>query len=235
MCSIKQNLVQVTRQISVAAEKCGRDEQSVTLMAVSKTKPISDIEAAVAAGHTCFGENYVQEGVEKVQYFNEKHPSLDWHFIGPIQSNKTRLIAEHFGWVHTIDRFKTAKRLSDQRPEDMPPLQVLIQVNTSGEESKSGIPLDEVESLARDIDALPRITLRGLMCIPQPESDYDRQMSAFAPLSALFTEMQVTRDNFDTLSMGMSGDLEAAVASGSTMVRIGTAVFGARDYSNKES
>ncbi|MFD2178724.1 YggS family pyridoxal phosphate-dependent enzyme [Veronia pacifica] len=235
MCSIKQNLLQVTDQINVAARKCGRDEQTITLMAVSKTKPASDIEQAVEAGHRCFGENYVQEGVEKVQYFNTKELTLDWHFIGPIQSNKSRLIAEHFGWVHTIDRLKIAKRLSDQRPDTMPPLQVLIQVNTSGEASKAGVSLEEVEALAEQIDSLSGLILRGLMCIPQPESDYQRQMEAFAPLSALFNKMRSSRDSFDTLSMGMSGDLDAAIASGSTMVRIGTAIFGARDYSNKNS
>ncbi|OEE64271.1 YggS family pyridoxal phosphate enzyme [Enterovibrio norvegicus FF-454] len=233
MCSIKQNLEQVTRQIDNAAQKCGRDAAGVQLLAVSKTKPIEAIAHATAAGHRQFGENYVQEGVDKILHFRPLHSDLEWHFIGPIQSNKTRLIAEHFDWVHSVDRSKVARRLSEQRPDDMPPLQVLIQINTSGEASKSGTDFEEVKALADEIDQLPHLTLRGLMCIPQPESDHDAQMVAFAPLVALFEEMKATRPHFDTLSMGMSGDMDAAIASGSTMVRIGTALFGARDYSNR--
>lgn len=234
MCSIRQNLEQVTRQIDSAAQKCGRDASGVQLLAVSKTKPIAAVADAVAAGQTRFGENYVQEGVEKITHFRALHPDLEWHFIGPIQSNKTRPIAEHFDWVHSIDRSKIAKRLSEQRPNELPPLQVLIQVNTSGEESKSGTGFDEVKALAAEIDALPNLTLRGLMCIPQPEDDHHKQLEAFAPLSALFKEMQTSRPMFDTLSMGMSGDMDAAIASGSTMVRIGTAIFGARDYGQRQ-
>ncbi|MBV7297830.1 YggS family pyridoxal phosphate-dependent enzyme [Enterovibrio paralichthyis] len=233
MCSIRQNLEQVTSQIDSAAQKCGRDASGVQLLAVSKTKPIEAIAEAVAAGQTRFGENYVQEGVEKITHFRAHHPELEWHFIGPIQSNKTRPVAEHFDWVHSVDRSKIAKRLSEQRPDSLPPLQVLIQVNTSGEESKSGTGFDDVKTLAAEIDAMPNLTLRGLMCIPQPEDDHQKQLAAFAPLSALFKEMQATRPAFDTLSMGMSGDMDAAIASGSTMVRIGTAIFGARDYSKR--
>ncbi|NGN98119.1 YggS family pyridoxal phosphate-dependent enzyme [Grimontia sp. S25] len=234
MCSIKQNLEQVTSQIDSAAQKCGRDASGVQLLAVSKTKPIGAIADAVEAGHTLFGENYVQEGVEKITHFSAIHPNLEWHFIGPIQSNKTRPIAEHFDWVHSIDRSKIAQRLSDQRPDELAPLQVLIQVNTSGETSKSGTGFEEVKTLADEIDALPNLALRGLMCIPQPEDDHQKQLEAFAPLSALFEEMKAGRPQFDTLSMGMSGDMDAAIASGSTMVRIGTAIFGARDYSNRK-
>lgn len=233
MCSIRQNLEQVTSQIDSAAQKCGRDASGVQLLAVSKTKPIEAIAEAVAAGQTRFGENYVQEGVEKITHFRAHHPELEWHFIGPIQSNKTRPVAEHFDWVHSVDRSKIAKRLSEQRPDSLPPLQVLIQVNTSGEESKSGTGFDDVKTLAAEIDAMPNLTLRGLMCIPQPEDDHQKQLAAFAPLSALFKEMQATWPAFDTLSMGMSGDMDAAIASGSTMVRIGTAIFGARDYSKR--
>ncbi|MDD1782338.1 YggS family pyridoxal phosphate-dependent enzyme [Enterovibrio sp. ZSDZ35] len=233
MCSIKQNLEQVTSQIDSAAQKCGRDASGVQLLAVSKTKPIEAIAEAIEAGHRQFGENYVQEGVEKIAHFCETHPDLEWHFIGPIQSNKTKPIAESFDWVHSVDRVKIARRLSEQRPNNMPPLQVLIQINTSGEDSKSGTGFDDVRELAAEIDALPGITLRGLMCIPQPESDDAKQREAFAPISALFEEMKASRPAFDTLSMGMSGDMDAAIASGSTMVRIGTAIFGARDYSNR--
>lgn len=234
MCSIRQNLEQVTSQIDSAAQKCGRNASSVQLLAVSKTKPIEAIADAVEAGQTRFGENYVQEGVEKITHFREIHPHLEWHFIGPIQSNKTRLIAEHFDWVHSIDRSKVARRLSEQRPTGMPPLQVLIQVNTSGEASKSGTGFDDAKALAEEIDTLPNLTLRGLMCIPQPEEDHQKQLDAFAPLSALFEAMKAGRPDFDTLSMGMSGDMDAAIASGSTMVRIGTAIFGARDYSKRQ-
>ncbi|WP_158175130.1 YggS family pyridoxal phosphate-dependent enzyme [Grimontia hollisae] len=234
MCSIRQNLEQVTSQIDSAAQKCGRNASAVQLLAVSKTKPIEAIADAVEAGQTRFGENYVQEGVDKITHFRDIHPHLEWHFIGPIQSNKTRLIAEHFDWVHSIDRSKVAHRLSEQRPADLPPLQALIQVNTSGEASKSGIGFDDVKALAEEIDALPNLTLRGLMCIPQPEEDHQKQLDAFAPLSALFETMKASRPDFDTLSMGMSGDMDAAIASGSTMVRIGTAIFGARDYSKRQ-
>ncbi|MEZ8029920.1 YggS family pyridoxal phosphate enzyme [Enterovibrio norvegicus] len=234
MCSIKQNLEQVTRQIDSAAQKCGRDASGVQLLAVSKTKPIDAIADAVGAGHRQFGENYVQEGVEKILHFREQSTPLEWHFIGPIQSNKTRPVAEHFDWVHSVDRSKVARRLSEQRPNDMPPLQVLIQINTSGESSKSGTQFEDVKALADEIDQLPNLELRGLMCIPQPEDDHDSQLAAFAPLSQLFEEMKASRPRFDTLSMGMSGDMDAAIASGSTMVRIGTAIFGARDYTNRQ-
>ncbi|KXF80133.1 YggS family pyridoxal phosphate-dependent enzyme [Enterovibrio coralii] len=234
MCSIKQNLEQVTSQIDSAAQKCGRDAFGVQLLAVSKTKPIEAIAEAIQAGLRQFGENYVQEGVEKIAHFKETQPDLEWHFIGPIQSNKTKPIAENFDWVHSIDRNKVARRLSEQRPADMKPLQVLIQINTSGETSKSGAGFEDVKALAAEIDALPNLTLRGLMCIPQPEDDHQKQLEAFAPLSALYEEMKASRPEFDTLSMGMSGDMDAAIASGSTMVRIGTAIFGARDYSNRQ-
>ncbi|MDD1791918.1 YggS family pyridoxal phosphate-dependent enzyme [Enterovibrio sp. ZSDZ42] len=233
MCSIRQNLEQVTSQIDNAAQKCGRDASGVQLLAVSKTKPIEAIAEAIEAGHRQFGENYVQEGVDKIIHFRPLQPDLEWHFIGPIQSNKTRPIAEHFDWVHSIDRSKVARRLSEQRPSNMLPLQVLIQINTSGEASKSGTGFDDVRALAEEIESMPHLTLRGLMCIPQPEDNYDAQIAAFAPLSALFEEMKASYSQFDTLSMGMSGDMDAAIASQSTMVRIGTALFGARDYSQR--
>ncbi|MDN2482128.1 YggS family pyridoxal phosphate-dependent enzyme [Vibrio astriarenae] len=235
MSSIQQNIELITSQIKSAEQKCGRARDSVQLLAVSKTKPNQAILEAAQAGHQLFGENYVQEGVDKVQFFNQNHPELaiEWHFIGPIQSNKTRHVAEHFAWVHTIDRAKTAQRLNDQRPEGMPPLQVLLQVNTSGESSKSGLDAEQVFELAELISRLPNLKLRGLMSIPANVTDYDSQLAAFTELAALKDRLHALYPSVDTLSMGMSGDMEAAIEAGSTIVRIGTAIFGARDYANK--
>ncbi|EHM49291.1 YggS family pyridoxal phosphate-dependent enzyme [Yokenella regensburgei] len=231
MNDIAHNLAQVRDKISAAAERCGRDSEEVTLLAVSKTKPASAIEEAITAGQLAFGENYVQEGVEKVRYFQQKgQQNLQWHFIGPLQSNKSRLVAEHFDWCHTVDRLKIATRLSEQRPAELPPLNVLIQVNISDEQSKSGIALDEVDALAESIAALPGITLRGLMAIPAPESEYVRQFAVAQQMAVAFAELKTRYPTVDTLSLGMSDDMEAAIAAGSTMVRIGTAIFGARDY-----
>lgn len=231
MNDIAHNLAQVRDKISAAAERCGRDSEEVTLLAVSKTKPASAIEEAIAAGQLAFGENYVQEGVDKVRYFQQKgQQNLQWHFIGPLQSNKSRLVAEHFDWCHTVDRLKIATRLSEQRPAGLPPLNVLIQVNISDEQSKSGIALDEVDALAESIAALPGITLRGLMAIPAPESEYVRQFAVAQQMAVAFAELKTRYPTVDTLSLGMSDDMEAAIAAGSTMVRIGTAIFGARDY-----
>ncbi|MCW8335730.1 YggS family pyridoxal phosphate-dependent enzyme [Vibrio paucivorans] len=235
MSSIQQNIEHITSQIESAQQKCGRPRDSVQLLAVSKTKPNEAILEAAQAGQRAFGENYVQEGVEKVQHFNQHHADIDieWHFIGPIQSNKTRHVAEHFAWVHTVDRAKTAQRLNDQRPEHMPAIQVLIQVNTSGEASKSGATDKEVFELAELISSLPNLTLRGLMSIPANVSDYQSQLSAFKQLAELKDKLAKQYPDIDTLSMGMSGDMDAAIEAGSTMVRIGTAIFGARDYSGK--
>ncbi|MGK0702925.1 YggS family pyridoxal phosphate-dependent enzyme [Yokenella regensburgei] len=231
MNDIAHNLAQVRDKISAAAERCGRDSEEVTLLAVSKTKPASAIEEAITAGQLAFGENYVQEGVDKVRYFQQKgQQNLQWHFIGPLQSNKSRLVAEHFDWCHTVDRLKIATRLSEQRPAELPPLNVLIQVNISDEQSKSGIALDEVDALAESIAALPGITLRGLMAIPAPESEYVRQFAVARQMAVAFAELKTRYPTVDTLSLGMSDDMEAAIAAGSTMVRIGTAIFGARDY-----
>nr|WP_086940313.1 YggS family pyridoxal phosphate-dependent enzyme [Thaumasiovibrio occultus] len=232
MTSIKQNIEQITHQIGLSAEKCGRCPDSVQLLAVSKTKPIVAIQEAIDAGQRHFGENYVQEGVEKVQHFQQQNreKGLNWHFIGPIQSNKTRLVAEHFDWVHSVDRLKIAQRLSDQRPSDKAPLQVLLQVNTSGESSKSGTDFDTVAELANAIAALPNLTLRGLMSIPERADDYASQLHAFQSLADALAKLQVTHPEMDTLSMGMSGDMTAAIEAGSTIVRIGTAIFGERDY-----
>ncbi|UIP28378.1 YggS family pyridoxal phosphate-dependent enzyme [Photobacterium sp. TLY01] len=233
MSSIKQNITQVTREIRQACEKCGRDTDSVQLLAVSKTKPVSAIAEAIAAGQRAFGENYVQEGVEKIQHFSQSDQTLVWHFIGPVQSNKTRPIAEHFDWVHSVDRLKIARRLSDQRPATLPPLKILLQVNTSGEASKSGVDFDQLAELAAEVAALPNIELRGLMSIPEKADDYTSQFQAFSALAKARDTLQqrLPQTRLDTLSIGMSGDMEAAVAAGSTMVRIGTAIFGARDYS----
>ncbi|EKO3549127.1 YggS family pyridoxal phosphate-dependent enzyme [Vibrio fluvialis] len=233
MSSIQQNLEHITSQIENAQQKCGRPRSSVQLLAVSKTKPVEAILEAAKAGQRAFGENYVQEGCDKVQFFAEHHPELDleWHFIGPLQSNKTRQIAEHFDWMHTIDRAKIAQRLSEQRPAHLPPLQVLIQVNTSGEASKSGISENDLFTLAELISGLPNLTLRGLMSIPENVPDYPSQLAAFRQLAALKDRLAEKYDGIDTLSMGMSGDMEAAIEAGSTIVRIGTAIFGQRDYS----
>ncbi|WIE03558.1 YggS family pyridoxal phosphate-dependent enzyme [Vibrio fluvialis] len=233
MSSIQQNLEHITSQIENAQQKCGRPRSSVQLLTVSKTKPVEAILEAAQAGQRAFGENYVQEGCDKVQFFAEHHPELDleWHFIGPLQSNKTRQIAEHFDWMHTIDRAKIAQRLSEQRPAHLPPLQVLIQVNTSGEASKSGISENDLFTLAELISGLPNLTLRGLMSIPENVPDYPSQLAAFRQLAALKDRLAEKYDGIDTLSMGMSGDMEAAIEAGSTIVRIGTAIFGQRDYS----
>lgn len=232
MSSIQQNIEQITSQIKSAQQKCGRSPNSVQLLAVSKTKPVEAILEAALAGQLAFGENYVQEGVNKIRYFAEHHPQLDleWHFIGPLQSNKTRLIAEHFDWMHTLDRAKIAQRLSEQRPAHKAPLQVLIQVNTSGETSKSGISEQALFPLAALISELPNLTLRGLMSIPENATDYAEQLVAFQRLADLQARLTERYPALDTLSMGMSGDMQAAIEAGSTMVRIGTAIFGQRDY-----
>ena len=231
MSDIARNLAQIKAKISAAALRCGRSSEEVTLLAVSKTKPESDIEQAIAAGQRAFGENYVQEGVEKIRHFADLGVSgLEWHFIGPLQSNKSRLVAEHFDWCHTVDRLRIATRLSDQRPKEMPPLNVLIQINISDEHSKSGIPLAALDELAGQIAELPGLTLRGLMAIPAPESSYERQFAVAQQMAVAFSALKHRYPHVDTLSLGMSDDMDAAIAAGSTMVRIGTAIFGARDY-----
>lgn len=231
MTSIKQNINQITIQIENSVQKCGRRPDSVQLLAVSKTKPIALLEQAITVGQRAFGENYVQEGVEKVQYFQKNHSetSLEWHFIGPIQSNKTRPIAEHFDWVHSVERLKIAQRLNEQRPVELGELNVLIQVNISSEQSKSGTTSDEVMELAAAINDMPNLTLRGLMSIPANVSNYDEQLAAFTQLASIQNQLRAQYPQVDTLSMGMSGDMDAAIEAGSTMVRIGTAIFGARD------
>ncbi|QDY42962.1 YggS family pyridoxal phosphate-dependent enzyme [Candidatus Pantoea soli] len=229
MTSIEHNLQQVRERIAAAAARCGRAPEEITLVAVSKTKPAGAIAEAIAAGQRVFGENYVQEGVEKVAAL-AAHPDVQWHFIGPLQSNKSRLVAEHFAWCHTVDRLRIAQRLSDQRPAHLPPLNVLIQVNISDEHSKSGIMLEAAGELAQQIAALPHLRLRGLMAIPAPEQDYARQLAVCQQMADAFRALQRDYPAVDTLSLGMSDDMDAAIAAGSTMVRIGTAIFGAREY-----
>lgn len=234
MNDIAHNLAQVRDKISAAAAQCGRAPEEVTLLAVSKTKPVSAVEEAINAGQRAFGENYVQEGVEKIRHFRHSGATaLQWHFIGPLQSNKSRLVAEHFDWCHTVDRLRIASRLSEQRPAGMAPLNVLIQVNISDEDSKSGIAPDAIDALAAEIAALPGIVLRGLMAIPAPESEYVRQFAVAQQMAVAFARLKAQYATVDTLSLGMSDDMEAAIAAGSTMVRIGTAIFGARDYTKQ--
>ncbi|WP_444437402.1 YggS family pyridoxal phosphate-dependent enzyme [Pseudomonas sp. A6] len=225
MSTIAENIAKVRERIREAEQACGRASGSVVLLAVSKTKPAADIREAHAAGLDDFGENYLQEALGKQVELADL--ALTWHFIGPIQSNKTRPIAEHFHWVHSVDRLKVAERLSAQRPADLPPLNVCLQVNVSGEDSKSGCAPEELPALARAVAALPNLKLRGLMAIPEPTEDVAAQRAAFARLRELLTALNL---GLDTLSMGMSHDLEAAIAEGATWVRIGTALFGARDY-----
>ncbi|MDG2939893.1 YggS family pyridoxal phosphate-dependent enzyme [Bisgaard Taxon 10/6] len=230
--TIRQNLEHIHQQIENACLAAGRNKSAVKLLAVSKTKPVTDIQAAIDAGQRAFGENYVQEGVEKIQFFVTKHPELEWHFIGPLQSNKTRLVAEHFDWMQTVDRAKIADRLNDQRPADKAPLNVLIQINISDEASKSGIRPEEMAALAKHIENRPHLRLRGLMAIPAPSDDIGEQEKALNAMKNLFEQLQALCPNqqIDTLSMGMTDDMASAIKCGSTMVRIGTAIFGARNY-----
>ena len=225
MSTIAENISTLAERIHNAAQASRRDPGSVGLLAVSKTKPASDLREAYAAGLRDFGENYLQEALGKQTELSDL--PLIWHFIGPIQSNKTRAIAENFAWVHSVDRLKIAQRLSEQRPADLPPLNICIQVNVSGEASKSGCTPEDLPALAQAISALPNLRLRGLMAIPEPTEDSDEQNAAFAAIRTLQDQLNLP---LDTLSMGMSHDLEAAIAQGATWVRIGTALFGARNY-----
>jgi pyridoxal phosphate enzyme (YggS family) len=221
MATISENLQVVRERMARAAQAARRAADSVTLLAVSKTHAAARIAEARAAGQRAFGENYVQEALQKMDAL----PGLEWHLIGPLQSNKTRLAAERFDWVHTLDRGKIAKRLSEQRPAGLPPLNVLIQVNVSGEASKSGLAPQDALSMAETVMRLPRLRLRGLMVIPEPTGDPSAQRARFRAAREIFERMG---PGLDTLSMGMSDDMEAAIAEGATMVRIGTAIFGPR-------
>ncbi|MBU3565110.1 YggS family pyridoxal phosphate-dependent enzyme [Polynucleobacter sp. MWH-HuK1] len=241
MNSIVVNLMQVRERIELAALAAKREPEEIELLAVSKTFTASAVEEAMHAGQSAFGENYVQEAVEKIQKLAKLRPWLVWHFIGPLQSNKTREVAEHFDWVHSVDRLKIAERLSTQRGEfpDLAPLQVCAQINVSEEDSKSGVSLAEVEALCNALTSLPNLVLRGLMAIPAPSPNIEQQRQAFAAVRECFLQIQAAHVGelgyqfFDTLSMGMSDDLEAAILEGSTMVRVGTAIFGKRDKINK--
>ena len=226
MISVTENLKLIRDLLAKSAVKAQRDPATVNLLAVSKKQPLTKILEAAEAGQRDFGENFVQEGLEKI----EKTASLDlvWHFIGHLQTNKTRSVAEHFDWVHTIDRLKTAKRLSRQRPAGKTPLNVCLQVNIDAEESKSGASPEAVPELARAVAELPNIRLRGLMCLPEEHSSPDAQREPFARLRKLAESLAADGLDIDTLSMGMSGDYESAIAEGATIVRIGTAVFGPR-------
>ena len=226
MQNIEKNLNEIHARIAAAALAAGRDPQSISLLAVSKKKPASDIRAAYRCGQSEFGENYLQEALQKIQELDDL--DICWHFIGAIQSNKTRSIAEAFDWVHCIERIKIAQRLSDQRPATMAPLNVCIQVNIDHESSKAGIDLADVPELAQAITGLPGIRLRGLMAIPAPRQDFDQQREVFAGLAAALVDLQQRGIDCDTLSMGMTQDMEAAIAAGSTLIRIGTAIFGER-------
>lgn len=225
MSTIAENIAKVGERIRAAAQASGRDLDHIGLLAVSKTKPAAAVREAYAAGIRDFGENYLQEALEKQAELSEL--PLIWHFIGPIQSNKTKPIAEHFAWVHSVDRLKIAQRLSEQRPTDLPPLNICLQVNVSAEDSKSGCAPAELAALAQAVSQLPNLRLRGLMAIPEPTDDVAAQRAAFARLRELRDGLPLP---LDTLSMGMSHDLDAAIAEGATWVRIGTALFGARDY-----
>ena len=226
MSELQNNLTALLAAREKAANENKRCANNILLLAVSKKQPSAAIREFYGAGLTAFGENYVQEALDKQEEL--KDLEIDWHFIGPIQSNKTRDIANAFSWVHSVDRAKIAQRLAAQRKADLPPLNVCVQVNLSGEDSKSGVALAEVEALCRLISTLPTLRLRGLMAIPEALASYEQQRACFAPLKAEFVRLQSQFPSLDTLSIGMSGDFEAAIAEGSTLVRIGTALFGQR-------
>jgi len=225
---ISENILQVRARLAAACAAAQRPVNDVALLAVSKFQPVSAVLEAHQAGQREFGENYVQEALDKIAATSEWRAELVWHLIGPLQSNKTRVVAENFDWVHSVDRLKIAQRLSEQRPGHLPPLNICLQVNVSGEASKSGISPDELPALAQAVSALPGVRLRGLMSIPEPLEGLDAQRAPHALLRRWMAELQAQGLALDTLSMGMSADLEAAVLEGATLVRVGTALFGAR-------
>ena len=232
MSVISNNLQAVHAAITAAALAVSRQPQEVLLLAVSKTFDATVVLEAAAAGQRAFGENYLQEALDKIAAVQLAQPQLqlEWHFIGPIQSNKTRPIAESFDWVHSVEREKIARRLSDQRPDDLPPLNICLQVNISGEASKSGVPASEALAVAQAIAVMPRLCLRGLMAIPEPTTVVAEQRAAFRQLHTLFEQCRAAGLPMDTLSMGMSSDMPSAIAEGATIVRVGSAIFGARTY-----
>jgi pyridoxal phosphate enzyme (YggS family) len=229
MNSLPEKLTRIRDRIEAAARAAARSPEEITLIGVSKRQSAEAIRALFEAGQQAFGENYLQEALDKQTSLTDL--AIEWHFIGPIQSNKTRSIAEHFDWVHSVDRLKIAQRLSEQRPADRSPVNVCLQVNLDAEASKSGVAPEELEELAGQVAHLPRVALRGLMAIPAPRADYADQLAAFNQLRNLLEHLRTkpALQSLDTLSMGMSGDLEAAIAAGATMVRIGTDLFGARE------
>ncbi len=232
MTAILSNLQATREAVAKATIEAHRAVGDVHLLAVSKTFPAAAVREAFQGGQRAFGENYLQEALDKMALLNDL--PLEWHFIGPIQSNKTRPIAEHFAWVHGVDRLKVAQRLSEQRPATMPPLNICLQVNVSGEESKSGVAMNEAAQLAQEVSRLPRLKLRGLMSIPAPASGETEQRVAFAKMRVLLQELNQQGSSLDTLSMGMSHDFPAAIKEGATIVRIGTAIFGTRDYGGQK-
>ena len=228
MAMIADKIAQVRARIARACAGAGRDVQSVTLLCVGKTVPPAALREAFEAGERCFGENFVQEGIDKIAALADLRQAIEWHLIGPLQSNKTRVVAEQFEWVHSIDRLKTAQRLSQQRPAHLAPLQVCLQVNISAQASKSGVAPADLAGLAHAVAGLPRLRLRGLMAIPEPAADSERRRAPYRALRGLRDALGASGLALDTLSMGMSDDLEAAIAEGATLVRIGSAIFGAR-------
>ena len=228
MATISSNIQQVRARIAQACDGARRPVQSVTLLCVSKTFGPDAVRAAHAAGERCFGENYVQEALDKIAALADLRAAIEWHLIGPLQSNKTRVVAEQFDWVHSVDRLKIAQRLSEQRPAHLPPLQLCLQVNISGEASKSGLAPAEVPAAAQAVAALPRVVLRGLMAIPEPAGDLAAQRAPHHALHELLDRLRAQGMPLDTLSMGMSADLDAAILEGATIVRVGTAIFGGR-------
>ncbi|MGR6035786.1 MAG: YggS family pyridoxal phosphate-dependent enzyme [Candidatus Nitrosoglobus sp.] len=230
MAPIEQQLAQVHTRIAQAEQRFGRPAGSVTLIAATKTCSVAAIRTAAAYGQHAFGENYLQEALPKIRELESEN--FQWHFIGPIQSNKTRDIATHFDWVHSVDRLKVAQRLSQQRPPELEPLNICLQVNISNEDSKSGVIPEELAKLAREVAEIPRLSLRGLMTLPAISSDFEEQRRPFRALHQLWSELRQMGLELDTLSIGMSDDLEAAIAEGATLVRVGTAIFGSRPQKN---
>jgi len=224
---INRNIAELRQRICQIAQDCGRKPEEITLLAVSKTQPATAIRAAARHGCQAIGENYIQEAVDKQADLTDL--SLQWHCIGPIQSNKTRLVAEHFDWVHTVDRLKIARRLSEQRPNHLPPLQVCLQLNIDREPQKAGLTPEALGELAGEIASLPNLALRGVMAIPEPRTHYEEQRTSFAAIRNSFIALQAEHPGLDTLSMGMSRDFPAAIAEGATLIRIGTDIFGARN------
>ncbi|PPI88519.1 YggS family pyridoxal phosphate-dependent enzyme [Candidatus Pantoea edessiphila] len=229
MISIQQKFQNLTKKIYNIAKLYNRDPKEINILAVSKNQPLSNIEKIASLGHISFGENYVQESIKKIKLIQTFYSNLEWHFIGPLQSNKSRLVAENFSWCHTVDRMRIANRLNEQRPIFLPPLNVLIQINISREENKSGIMAENIFNMVGQIQSLSRLKLRGIMAIPKLDDNFDRQLTVYNKMAITFQHLKKNFNNIDTLSLGTTHDIEAAIATGSTMLRIGTAIFGDRN------